>query len=82
MKYLKAIISFNEIFIIISKAVSEIQEHCDSDYESSSKGFSSVSAIERFSFVAAMVTVNQVFSLSHSLSTISSYGCSYVSSFF
>ena len=69
MEHLKAIILFKEMFIIIDMAMMEIQEHPDSDCKSSSKVYSSLSAIERYSFVAAMVTVSKVFSLSHNLST-------------
>jgi hypothetical protein len=69
VEHLKAIILFKEMFIIIDMAMKEIQEHPDSDCKSSSKVYSSLSAIERYSFVAAMVTVSKVFSLSHNLST-------------
>ena len=49
------------MFNIICKALREVQEHPDSDSESSSKAYSLLSAIEKCTFVAAMVTVSKVF---------------------
>ena len=69
VEHLKAILSFKEIFITISKTMRGIQEHPDSDSESSSKAYSLLSAIERSSFVAVTVTVSKAFSLSQNLST-------------
>ena len=69
VEHLEAIMLFKEMFIIICKAMRDIQERSDSDSESSSKAYSSLSVIKRCSFVADMVTVNKVFSLSHNLST-------------
>ena len=63
------IVLFKKMFIIICKAMKEIQEHPDSDSESYSKAYSLISVIEGCSLVAPMVTVSKVFSVSHNLST-------------
>ena len=55
--------------IVIGKAMKKIQEHPDSDCESSSIAYSLLSTNERYSFGAAMVTVSKVFSQSHNLLT-------------
>ena len=56
-------------FIITCKAMREIQEYSDSDSESSSKAYSLLSAITKYSFASAMGTVSKVFSLPNNLST-------------
>ena len=52
MEHLKVIILFKGIFVIIPKAMGEIQEHPNSDSEFSSKVHSLLYAIERCSFAA------------------------------
>jgi hypothetical protein len=69
VEHLDAIMLFKDMFHIICKALKEIQEHPDSDSETSSKAYSLLTAIEKCSFVAAMTSVSNIFSLSHNLST-------------
>ena len=69
MEHLKGIILFKELYIIIGKAMKEIQEHSDSDSDDPipfQKAYSLLSATEICSFVVAMATVSKVFSPSHS----------------
>jgi hypothetical protein len=69
VEHLKSIILFKERFIIICKAKREIQEHPDSDSESTSKAYSLLSATEKCNFATAMVTISKVFILSHNFLT-------------
>lgn len=60
---------FKDMFEVICKALREIQEHPDSDSDTSSKAYSLLSAIEKCSFVVTITSVSKIFSLSHNFST-------------